>query len=302
MSETKHATLWMPRYWLGWGVIAALYLLTFLPFSIQFWIGRRLGRLILRLAKRRAKILRKNLCICFPELSGQELDTLVLRSMEAHGVMLAEIAFVWMRNLRRIVKRTEIVGLDLLENALREQKGVLVLGAHLLTLELAGAVIADRCAFDCVYRRSKNELVNFLADKSRKRRFRQTIEIEFLLSAIKRLRAGNAVWLAIDQDMGHKRSVFVPFFGEEAATVAGPSRIVSRTGANVLFMSHFRNDRTQTWTIRLDPIEDYPSGDVITDAAHLNRVIERAIRACPEQYLWVHRRFKSLPGGGRRKY
>ncbi len=110
--------------------------------------------------------------------------------------------------------------------------------------------------------------------------------------------AGHAVWYSPDQDFGRHASVFAPFFGIEAATIKLTAKIARMTGAPVIPLVFHRNPDDRTYTLEyLPPLADFPSGDEVSDAARVNAVIEAAIRRHPEQYLWLHRRFKTRPAG-----
>jgi KDO2-lipid IV(A) lauroyltransferase len=115
---------------------------------------------------------------------------------------------------------------------------------------------------------------------------------------IKNLRNGHIVWYAPDQDYGLKHSVFAPFFGLQTASISVTSRIAELTDAKIVFMSQFRVDNDLSYEVFLTPgPKDYPNGDSQVDAAALNLLIESAVRKAPEQYLWLHRRFKTRPAG-----
>ena len=115
---------------------------------------------------------------------------------------------------------------------------------------------------------------------------------------LRSLKAGRTIWYAADQDYGRKHSVFAPFFGIPTATITATARLAGFNDSPVIFMKNFRNLETLTWTVDFSPIvEGFPSGDDVADATRINSIIESAIREHPEQYLWMHRRFKTRPPG-----
>ena len=119
-----------------------------------------------------------------------------------------------------------------------------------------------------------------------------------LRATVKYLRRGGTLWYAPDQDMRGKDSVFVPFFGVPAATITATHHLARLSGAAVIPFFHKRNADGGGYTLRLEaPLADFPSSDVVADTARVNAVIERMVREAPEQYLWVHKRFKSRPPG-----
>jgi KDO2-lipid IV(A) lauroyltransferase len=117
------------------------------------------------------------------------------------------------------------------------------------------------------------------------------------------LRSGHIVWYAADQDYGARHSVFAPFFGVPAATITATARLAAFNRSPVVFMSNYRHPENLRWSIHFSPVlENYPSGDELQDATRINQIIEDAIRAHPQQYLWMHRRFKTRPPGAASLY
>jgi KDO2-lipid IV(A) lauroyltransferase len=114
---------------------------------------------------------------------------------------------------------------------------------------------------------------------------------------IRRLREGKVVWYAPDQDYGPKQSVFAPFFGVPAASIVATMRIAEMGRAVVVPLYHYRDENDHYHVEIQEPLENFPSGDDLADAARVNAVIERNVARYPDQYFWVHRRFKTRPEG-----
>jgi len=149
-----------------------------------------------------------------------------------------------------------------------------------------------------MYRFNKNPAWEWLQVNGRRRYFDGVIERHDTRQTLKRLKQGRAIWYAADQDYGRKHSVFAPFFGTEAATIVATSRFARLNNSPVLFMRQSRNEQRMRWEIHFSPIlEDFPSGDDLADAQRLNSLLEEQIRLQPEQYLWLHKRFKTRPEG-----
>lgn len=111
------------------------------------------------------------------------------------------------------------------------------------------------------------------------------------------IKKGNVVWYAPDQDVSRKHCVFAPFFGVQTSSLTTPAWIARETGATVVQLSQFREEDGQ-YSIHYTPIlEGYPSDDEHENATRINAGLEQAIRRHPEQYLWLHRRFKQRPEG-----
>ena len=120
---------------------------------------------------------------------------------------------------------------------------------------------------------------------------------EDIRGTIRYLKRGGTVWYAPDQDMRGKDSVFAPFFGVAAATITATHHLARLSGAAVIPFFHRRN-AGGGYALRLEaPLDGFPSADVVADTARVNACIERMVRAAPEQYLWVHKRFKTRPDG-----
>ena len=292
-----------PRCWPTWVVVAIIYVLVCLPLSTQIRIGKSLGRLLPRVSPYRNKVLRTNISLCFGDKTPTERESIVRRALEATGVMYMETFHIYLRGVGKILDRSELIGSECLEQAQHQGRGVLLIGAHFTSLDVAGAIVGSHFDYDCVYRPHKNPVVEYLCRRARAISFTNVIpasDVPFFLKSL--VKEKRIVWYGADQDLGHRRSVWVPFFGVEAATIKAPSKIASRYNPSVIFMSHHRDEENMRWIVKLEPIEDFPSGDCSIDAYRLNQIIEDAIKEHPEQYYWVHRRFKSLPNGDTRDY
>jgi len=275
-----------------------MWLLAHLPFSLQVKIGQTLGLVAYYLGKHRREICRINIKLCFPELSETEQKKLVRNSFVSNGIAVMEIALSWSRNLGDFRDRVSITGLENLKEAKAKGNGVLLVCAHFSTLEFAGSLLTLFQDMDVTYRKHKNPLFEAVMTNARKRRFPAVVERKNVRDAFKSLKKGHILWYAPDQDYGAKHSVFVPFFGVEAATITATGRFAGANNSAVVFFSHYRNSDNSGYQLEFSPtIEDYPCGDDITDATKINGIIEKAIRKAPDQYLWMHKRFKTQAAG-----
>jgi Kdo2-lipid IVA lauroyltransferase/acyltransferase len=292
-----------PRYWPSWLAIALMRSIAALPLRFQFAFGNLLGSVLYRLARRRRHIASVNLKLCFPELDATQRAALELEVFRSTGIGLVEAGIAYFRPMEPLRSRVTVEGLEHLTRAQAEGRGVLLVGAHFTTLELAGALLAQFADIDVIYRRTKNPVMERVMVRGRQRHFKGVIERSDTRTMLRRLRQGRTIWYAADQDYGRKHSVFAPLFGQRAAAIRATSRIARANDSPVLFLSHFRDVKTLTWSLHISPaLEDFPSGDDVADATRINAVIEREIRRHPEQYLWVHRRFKTRPDGEARPY
>ena len=222
------------------------------------------------------------------------------------GITLIETAYAWLRDLRNLVERTKFEGLDVLREAKAKNRGVVLIGAHFGSLEMVGAMLSSKEQFVATHRTLSNPVVDFLCKRARKRHFESIVEARRLIKVGRLLRQGKIVWYAADQDMGHRKAAcFVPFFGVDVSTVTTPYRLAARTGAEALFMSHFRDERERTWTVKvskLDLASRHDLSKLKDDAKQVNGLIETVILEHVHQYFWVHRRFKSKSDGTNRNY
>lgn len=292
-----------PRYWLAWIGVGVMRVVARLPLFIQFSLGRLIGALGYRFARARRHIAATNVALCFPQLDGDAREDLVQRIFTSTGIGAVETAIAWFGDLARYDGRVSIDGLELLTVAQQRGLGVLLVGAHFSTLDLAGALLAQAADLDIIYRYNKNPVIELAMRRGRERRFNGVIERSDTRGVLRRLKAGHTVWYAADQDYGRKVSVFAPFFGVSAATITATARFARFNASPVIFVSHFRDADKQTWSIHLRAIDTtFPSGDAVADACSINTIIEEEIRRHPDQYLWLHRRFKTRPAGEPRPY
>ncbi len=259
-------------------------------------LGRPLGRLLYQLSKRRRVIVEKNIAICFPELTAQQQRQLVLASFYANGTGIIETAYAWWSSLHTMAKRVDIEGLPALQQACASGQGVLILGAHFTSPDLGCALLNQQQSFKVTYQRHNNPLLDALILRGRAHCLGGAIEREQIRQVVKELKSGNTIWLAPDQDLGPDRSIFAPFFGISTATTGIASRLVKTTGCQVFFFSH-QHTSDQSYHLKLTALPSISGADAVTDASVINAHIEQAVRQHPEQYLWLHRRFKTRPEG-----
>ena len=285
-----------PRYWGTWLGIGLLWLLVRLPHRLQLYLGKLLGQLLYAFASKRRRIARTNIRLCFPELSASEQEKLVKQAFLSYGMNIFETATAWLRGAEHLRIYADIRGVEHIQNAQAQGKGVLIIGAHFSTIDISGALVFPHLQMDVIYRPSSNPVFDRLIRKGRGRSFGSVINKQDTRAVIRGLRDGHAIWYAADQNYSRQHSVFAPFFGIPASTIRGTSRLVSMTGAAAVFCSHFRLDDGNRYLVEFSPVlENFPGADEVEDATRINRLIEEKIRIHPEQYLWLHRRFKTRP-------
>lgn len=285
-----------PRWWPTWAAVALIWLISRLPLGTQWKLGKAIGELAYRLIPRRRHITETNIRLCFPELSPQEQQALVRRAFHSNGIGLMEIGLAWFRNPKEFLPITQVHGLEYLEQGLAKGNGVLLLGGHYSTLDLGGSLVTEYIEADVMQRDHNNPLMNAVMTGARERRYGMALDSKNLRGLLKQLKKNRTVWYATDQDYGRKGIVFAPFFGVPTGSITATSRIAERSGCAVVPFSHFRRDGEPGYDIYFHPpLENFPSGDDMADATLVNQTIEQEIRKHPDQYLWMHRRFKTRP-------
>ncbi|MBW6475453.1 MAG: LpxL/LpxP family Kdo(2)-lipid IV(A) lauroyl/palmitoleoyl acyltransferase [Chromatiales bacterium] len=288
-----------PRYWPTWLGLGMLRLGLLLPYPALMRLGSGLGRLLYYLLPERRHIAATNLRLCFPELSPAECRQLLKRNFAATSTAVFEGALSWWGSDTRLRRHYRIEGLEHLETARAQGKGVILLGGHYTTLEISGRFLAFHVAgLQPIYKPAKNPLFEAVMAASRKRLFDDLLPSSEMRRIVRQLKHGKVVWYAPDQDFGRKQAVFAPFFGVATATLISTARLARLSGAPVVPYYSERLPGSQGFVIRLLPaLEAFPSGDDVQDASRVNAIIEEQVRRVPEQYLWTHKRFKTRPEG-----
>ncbi|AMC99794.1 LpxL/LpxP family Kdo(2)-lipid IV(A) lauroyl/palmitoleoyl acyltransferase [Halomonas chromatireducens] len=287
-----------PRFWPAWLAIAFMWTGAWLPWRLKLALGKGIGLLVWRLVPRRRHIVDTNLRLCFPEWSDEQRRQRVRETFIANGIGILETATAWCRDPRHLRHRVTYKNRHHLAAAQARGKGVLVVGIHFSTLDLGGALHSLYFPADVVYRPHNNPLFDRFMTDARRDIFGEAIDRRDLRGVVRRIKAGHIVWYSPDQDFGRDVSVFAPFFGIETASIRLTAKIARMTGAPVVPLMFHRNPDDRTYTIECHPpLEAFPSGDEVQDATQVNAFIEGAIRKHPEQYLWLHRRFKTRPAG-----
>lgn len=299
VNETSLRRFLHPRFWPTWLGLGLLWLSLPLSQASRRRLGRGLGRVLWLISPRRRHVVDVNLRLSFPDLSDSERRRLARESYAATGMTVLEVPLAWWGADKRLPPY-RIEGMERVEEALRTGRGILMIGSHFAALEISGRLFTPHHPASVVYKPARNPLFNEIMRRGRERLFIRAIANRDLRGMIRELRHGGIVWYAPDQDMGRSQSVFAPFMGVPAATVSMTSRILKMTDAVPLGFFPIREG--DGYVIRIVSMPDVTGEDAETDAANLNRHIEAEIRRHPEQYFWLHRRFKTRPDGEPRIY
>lgn len=292
-----------PRYWPVWIGMGALRLVCLLPHRAALAVGRMLGRFAHALGDSRRAVARRNIELCFPYLSADERDALAYEHFKALGMALIEMGVGRWGRLARLRSLSKLVGLENLREALATGKGVILLSAHFTTLEIMGRALAEEVPpFDAVFRKNRSEFLTELQRTGREVSADSTIEKRDIKKMVRALRSGRAVWYAPDQSYDRKGAEVVPFFGVPSMHTTATSTL-ARLGDALVVMFFPRRLEDSTYEMTLLPaLENFPSDDPGADTRRYVEALEEHVRKCPEQYLWIHRKFKNLPDGYTDRY
>jgi KDO2-lipid IV(A) lauroyltransferase len=282
--------------WIGFGLLALI--VNLLPYALLYKLGRGLGKFAMRFGGKRAQIARRNLELAFPEKSPQEIDAFVEENFKNSGMALFETGITWFWPTWRFKRILVAKDISALKQHEANNKGVLLCCVHALNLEITARAFAVLGLPGYgAYRPHSNPAYEFIQYRGRTRNGNKLIYRTDLKSMIRVMRQGQRLFYLPDQDYGHNKSVFVPFFAvEEACTTTGTSILAYTSKCAIVPGSGFRNADGKYEIMADISIEDeYPKKDEVAAAALMNHYVEKIILRAPEQWLWMHKRFKSVP-------
>jgi len=282
-------------------VFAFMWLVHFLPLAGMARVGNAVGNLLFWLIPERRKVTRINLHKCFPRKSAEEREQLAHAHFRAFTRAFIEQGILWWSPPSRIKKLVQLEGLENLKSG---NPKTIVFAPHFVGFEATLARLALEAPVAMMYSRQKDPLFEARLYKGRTRfgglMFPRQAGIK---KGIEIIDSGTLYYYLPDLDFGPKRSVFVPFFGVPAATVTGLAYIARTTGAAVVPCVTRILPGGGGYRARLyPPWTDFPSGDDHADARRMMAFIEERVLEMPEQYFWLHKRFKTRPPGEARFY
>ena len=268
-------------------------------------LGRLAGRALYYIAARRRKIVQINLSWCFPELDEAQRTQLAKANFETLGRSLVERGILWWASPERISRLIHIEGLEKIHALQAAGRPIILLAPHFLGLDVGGVAIAMRFKAVTIYAAQSNPVFDDVVRKGRIR-FGDSIMLsrqDSVRASIKAMRSGRVFYYLPDLNFHRRESIFVPFFGIPTATITGLSRLSKAAGAAVVPCVTQILPAGQGYHVEIgDPWADFPTEDLEADTARMNAWIEAKIRTMPEQYYWVHRRFKTRPIGDPKPY
>ena len=285
---------------LGLGLI---WLLHWLPLALLAPLGRAAGLLLYALAGERRSVVLTNLRLCFPDLREPQRVQLARNHFAVFTRSLLEHGILWWGSRERVLRMVRVEGLEHWL-AVRERP-VIWLSPHFVGLDMGGIRLTAEFPLVSVYSKQKNPVFDAVLLHGRTRLgptelYSRQDGIRPVAKAIKK---GLPFYYLPDMDFGERDSMFVPFFGVPAATITGLARIAAMTGAVVVPAVTTQLPGGDGYVLRFYPAWDhYPGGDLAADTRRMNAFIEERVREMPEQYYWLHKRFKTRPAGEERIY
>jgi KDO2-lipid IV(A) lauroyltransferase len=281
--------------WLGVGV---LWLLHWLPLSLQAALGNALGGLVALLPGKRRHVVATNLALCFPDASPEMRRRWLRQTFQASARATIEHGVLWWGSEARLRR---LIRIDNPEAAMGDGKRpVIWLAPHFVSLDMGGARLTMDRPVASMYAPARNLVAGKMMLHGRSR-FTSPVLIaknEGIKPVLRALKEGLPLYYLPDQDHGRLNAVFAPFFGIPAATVSALPRLAKLTGAQVVPVVTRQLPGGQGYRVRFyPPWDNFPGADLEADVARMNAFIEDRIREMPEQYLWLHRRFKTRPVG-----
>jgi KDO2-lipid IV(A) lauroyltransferase len=282
------------KYWPTWIGLGLLRAIGYLPYKLQCQVGPALGGLIGLLPLSYFRIARRNIELCLPQLSAQQCNEMMSRHCRSLGMGLCETALTWWSGNYRIRHLAQVYGTEHLTAALAQGRGAIIIGGHFTTIEIATRILGTVVPLNVLYRPPKNRLLAQVMVSSFSRQGKP-IAHDDIRGMIRALKNNEAVWYAPDQSYRNKGAAMVRFFGIPAATTTATSRLAKISGAAVLTYFVERLPGQAGYRATIGPaLENFPGADPSADVERFNGLLEAHIRKIPEQYLWMHRRFKGL--------
>jgi KDO2-lipid IV(A) lauroyltransferase len=270
-----------------------------MPRRLGLFLVAPLAPLAYRLARRRRRIAERNIERCFPDWTADQRRKLVRESFDSLARMIVELAWCWSGPRNRIEGFSQVNGMQHIEAALAKGKGVLLVTGHFSCLEMGARILGRQLKHaGGVYRPLANPVMEWYLARGRRTFTQFMISKRNARQAVRVLRKGALLWYAPDQDFGPTQSVFAPFFNIQTASLLATHRLPKMTGCPVIPMFPRYDKKSGTYTVEILPVlENFPGDDPVTDLARINALIEARVREEPEQYWWIHRRFKTRPEG-----
>jgi KDO2-lipid IV(A) lauroyltransferase len=282
---------------LSLAVLGMLRVTRHLPLPWLRALGAALGWLLYALVGRRRRIAEINLGLCFPQQDAAQRRRMVRQHFVLFAQAWLDRGWLWEGSPELVRRRLRLRGAV---HELQSTAPTLLFAPHFVGMDAGwiGLTAHVERRFCGLYARQRNPVMDQWMAEGRRRFGEPHIVAKSagLKALVSALRAGEPLYLLPDMDYGPRDSVFVPFYGISAATIPSLSRFARMGGARVLPILSRLTPEGYDITV-LPPWQDFPTEDVLADTARMNQLLEEWIGETPEQYYWVHKRFKTRPAG-----
>jgi lauroyl/myristoyl acyltransferase len=287
-----------PRYWVAWLGLLLAFFVAQLPNSTRHIIGRWIGNKIYKNKnKKRHNVVKTNLKIVFPELDEQQYEELTQKNLQWYGCALVDYSLLFFGSKRRLASLLKIEGKEHIDNAIQNDKSIIMLLAHSVMLEFAPVALGAQ--YECFgsYKTSKNAVLDWVIARSRCRHVSFVVSREEgMRKLIKSLVPKRLMIFLPDEDLGIQNAVFSPFFNTQKATLTTTARLAKMGKAIALPTFVWYDTSIQKYKIQISPpLLDYPTSNAKQDAFLLNQSLEKLIKDHPEQYMWTMKWFRTRP-------
>jgi len=288
------------KYWPTWFGFFLARAISVLPLPIVAVVGAGLGELLFIIIPSRRRITMRNISACFPKLNRFQVWRLARKNYRAMSQAIFDTAISWWSSDKRLRRLTRFTNREYYDDALKGDRPIILLMGHFIVMEVGGLALSMERPLIDIYKAPSNPVAHLLAVHGLNRSGFATLveKHEGLKPVLRAMKAGEPLCYLPDQDQGISNAVFVPFFGIPASTLNLLGKLAKT--ANAVVIPCFA--RQLSWgrgyeVIFKEPLKDFPADDEVLDATRMNKVIEDAVREMPEQYFWVHKRFKTRPEG-----
>ncbi len=278
--------------------MGVLRVIGWLPFPLIYAISAVLGEILYRVVPSRAHVTLVNLKLCFPNMPEKERKRMARRHFRLLVCSFLSIGTFWWSSKSRLRRLIKIKGIEHLELAEKEARGIIILAPHFITLDAGGLRMSMGRKMSTMYQINPNPVYDHIILQARSRFDGTLIDRKAPLTRlIRSIRSGTPFYYLPDQNAGAKHGIFVPFFGIQASTFPALGKL-SQAGKAVVIPC---SSRIIPWrgieTVLGPPLENFPLGDAYEDTLRMNQEVEHMVRELGADYLWSHKRFKRRPEG-----
>jgi lauroyl-KDO2-lipid IV(A) myristoyltransferase len=296
-------SLLAPSLWPTWLGLLLFYLVTRLPASVVDQLGEAIGSYVARKNRKRYRIARTNIRLCFPGKPESEVDEMVEQSFRAQFRSLMHYSILWWGSRRALSEKIVLHGFEQLDRVRAEGKNAIMLLTHSVGLEFGAAAVQLYYPGSGMYKKMRNPVIEWLTVHGRTRFcYKQGCRVygrdDGLRPLIKATRSGQVLVYLGDEDLGMQHSVFAPFFGVPKATLPLIGRLAKSSQAVVFPCVSCYDPQARRYNVELLPaLPELTDTDGEVVARTMNEAIEKTVMLCPSQYLWTLRYFQTRPPG-----